>query len=198
MSFIKPNLDERKQLYFDSEKETSLSQIEFLADRLLAITWVISIHPILDDRIINLKSRGWKFEYSKAKTSAGWCNDRKKTISVSKHLLEQNLNQPKEWEEVLRHEIAHAIDFEIRGKSDHLKEWKNIAKQVLSTGERCYDVNVIVDNKAKYTIICDTCGAEQQGNRRSKNVACGKCCKEHNGGKWDSRFLLRYELNDNL
>jgi predicted SprT family Zn-dependent metalloprotease len=196
MSFNKPNTDLRKQLYFTTETETSMEQIEFLAKKLLAMAWTINIHPILDDRIINLKERGWTFEFSKAKTYAGWCSNRKKTISVSKHLLEQNLNQPAEWEEVVRHELAHALDFEIRGKSDHLKEWKNIARQVLSTAERCYDSDVIVDNKAKYTIVCDNCGTTQQGNRRTKRVACGHCCKKHNDGKWDERFLLRYELND--
>lgn len=197
MSFNKANTDLRKQLYFNSEKETTKEQIEFLANKLLTMTWTINIHPILDDRIINLKEKGWKFVFSTAKIYAGWCSYDKKTISVSTHLLMQNLDKPEEWEEVVRHELAHAIDFEIRGTSDHSKVWKNVAKQVLSTAERCYDTNLIIDNKMKYTVICDACGHERQAHRRTDKLACGKCCKKHNDGKWDERFLLRYVENNN-
>jgi hypothetical protein len=30
------------------------------------------------------------------------------------------------WDDTIRHEIAHAIDFEIRRWSDHSEIWKNI------------------------------------------------------------------------
>jgi predicted SprT family Zn-dependent metalloprotease len=47
------------------------------------------------------------------------------------------------WDDTIRHEIAHAIDFEIRRWSDHSEIWKNIGRQVGCETEHYKDENII-------------------------------------------------------
>jgi predicted SprT family Zn-dependent metalloprotease len=53
------------------------------------------------------------------------------------------------------HEIAHAIDIEIRGYSNHDDHWKNVAKQIGHTGERTSKVsNEITEKTYKWLAVC--------------------------------------------
>jgi hypothetical protein len=74
-----------------------------------------------------LASLGWTFAFDRARTRLGLCTWRRgrapaKRISLSRHLSERL-----GWsvmEDVARHEIAHALDFETRGRSAHDAPWK--------------------------------------------------------------------------
>jgi predicted SprT family Zn-dependent metalloprotease len=101
------------------------------------------------------------------------------------------------FENTIRHEIAHAIEFEVRGTSDHGNLWKLIARQVLCNAERCYKINeVSITSPTKYTLICDNCGVERPSHKKKKRKsACGKCCNTYNGGRFTEKFLLRQVQN---
>jgi predicted SprT family Zn-dependent metalloprotease len=185
--------DLTKEMFFSKNQGTSLKEIEQLANELLATTWTIDIYRHQLPRNISLKSLGWKFEFNSIKRAAGLCSKNEKTIYISRWLLEQNLAKGLEFEDTLRHEIAHAIDFEIRGTSDHGRVWKLIARQVLCTAERCFKSDQIaVTETTKYTLICDTCGTKSARHKVTKRKgACVKCCNAYNNGRFSEKFLVR-------
>lgn len=189
--------DLRKEMHYAENTQTTLSEIKKLANALLELTWTIDIYRHSSPSIINLSQKGWTFEFNTRKRAAGLCNWGNKTIYISKWLLEQNLDKGLEFENTLRHELAHAIDFEMRGKSDHSKVWKAVARKVLCTAERCYTSDQIsVTKTTKYTLICDTCGTEKPSHKRKKRKsACGSCCREHNNGKYSEKYVLRQVQN---
>lgn len=182
---------------FEDNCMTSIMEMHNLAFELLETTWTIDIYRHREPQEFNLADLGWTFEYNTRKRAAGLCSFRNKTIYLSKYLLKQNLDKSAEFENTLRHELAHAIDFEMRGKSDHSNIWKAIARQVLCTAERCYSSQVIQTKVAtKYTLICDTCGTERASHRKKKRLsACGHCCREHNGGRYSEKYILRQVQN---
>lgn len=193
--------DLTKEMYFANGDTTTKLEIAKLANEMLNTTWVFDIYRNRDAQFINLALLGWKFEFNTRKRAAGLCSKRDKTIYISEWLLMQNLNKAIEFENTLRHEIAHAIDFETRGTSDHGRIWKAIAIRVLCDGERCYTHEQIsIKEKTKYTLVCDNCGKETPKHRRSRAAeegrkACGKCCREHNNGRFSKDFILRQVQN---
>lgn len=203
--------DLRKELYFSKNDATSIEEVKALFETLLDTDWVIDIYRNKEPRTFNLRELGWKISYSNSKKSAGYCKWEgqrvnllevryfNKQVQLSKYLLEQNLGEGKgaEWEETIRHELAHAVDFELRQKSNHDKHWKAVAHAMLSTGERTFTKEQLADNKqSKYTLVCDVCGKETPKHRETKrSYACGKCCKEHNGGKFSVDFVMRLVQN---
>lgn len=182
---------------FENNSVTSIMEMHNLAFELLETTWTIDIYRHREPQKFNLADLGWTFEFNTRKRAAGLCSLRNKTIYLSKYLLKQNLDKSAEFENTLRHELAHAIDFEMRGKSDHSNIWKAIARQVLCSAERCYSSQVIQTKvTTKYTLICDTCGTERASHRKKKRLsACGHCCRKHNGGRYSEKYILRQVQN---
>ena len=188
--------DLTKELYFKSGDSTTITEITKLANELLAIDWKINIYRNRIETKINLKDLWWKFNFNNRKRSAGLCNSRTKEISLSMHLFSQNMNNATQWEETLRHELAHAIDFCIRKKSAHDLHWRMIAREILSTGERCYSYKEIQDTKSKYTAVCDNCNREVPKHKKTKvKKACGKCCRTYNNGRFSEKYILRFIQN---
>jgi predicted SprT family Zn-dependent metalloprotease len=70
------------------------------------------------------------------------------------------------------HEIAHAIDVEIRGMSDHSYVWKSIASSVGARPEGTTDVE-INSNNSKYSITCPN-GHKSAGHKYSNTIAEGR------------------------
>lgn len=189
--------DLTKQMYFTEGQGTTVAEIKALAIALLDTTWTIDIYRFQPASVINLLDLGWSFEFNDRKRAAGLCSSRSKTIYISKWLLEQNLHKGLEFENTLRHEIAHALDFKMRGTSDHSKIWKMVAKQVLCTAERCYTSEQIsVTATTKYTLICDTCNKTTPSHKvKKRKTACGHCCKVHNFGRYTEKYALRQVQN---
>lgn len=166
-----------------------MKEIEALAKKLLENDWII------DYKSYNLKELGWIFKFNKRKKSLGMCNAKLKYISLSEHFVKINNTNKEIWNDTIKHEVAHAIDFEIRNYSDHSDTWKNIAKQVGCEPEN-YSDNTLILPDGKYTLKCKTCGLEQTAHRRKKNkVACAKCCIKHNNGKFSSKYILDIIVN---
>lgn len=189
--------DLTKQMYFSEGQATTLREIEQLAIAMLKTAWKIDIYRFKDASFINLFDLGWRFEFNDRKTCAGLCSQREKTIYISSWLLKQNLHKGLEFENTLRHEIAHALDFKMRGTSDHSKIWKMVARQVLCTAERCYTSEQIsVTATTKYTLVCDTCNKKTPSHKIKKRItACGNCCREHNFGRYTQKYALRQVQN---
>lgn len=191
-------------LHFASTDSTTTEEVQRLFERLLDTTWTINIYKHRNSRTFNLKELGWTIEYTKKKNSAGTCIRRRnrstgeitnKRVALSMHFLSQSVNlgegKGTEWEEVIRHELAHAVDIEMRGVSDHSTIWKAVAKEMLSNGERTFTEDNLKDEKpSKYTLKCVEEGCDykrpsykkRKENARSK-PCCEPCYKEGKGYK---------------
>lgn len=164
-------------------------KIDTLASSLLNKCWVI------DNDSFNLVNLGWTFSYNKRKTILGMCAVNKKHISLSSYLISHNHDLPI-WEDTILHEIAHAIDFEIRGKTDHGIIWQNIAKTVGCDPKAYCDHTDIKIPTGKYTLSCKKCGTESNRNRKAKKkMACTHCCTLHNNGMYSDKYPLSYKQN---
>jgi len=187
--------DLTKEMYFNGNSETTPREINKLANDIISSTWEINIYRGRTSKI-NLKDSGWKFEFNSRKRAAGLCDPRNKTIYISKYLLSQNLNKGLEFENTIRHELAHAIDFEMRGTSDHGRIWKAIAREVLCTAKRCYTNSEIADKKSKYTLVCGNCKKETPSHKiKKRQAACGSCCNTYNYGRFSSDYILEQIKN---
>lgn len=193
--------DLTKEMYFSTGQSTTKAEIAKLAVEMLNTTWTFDIFRYEEPKMINLALLGWKFDFDNKKTAKGTCSKSKKTIFISEWLLKQNLDKALSFENTLRHEIAHAIDFETRGTSDHGRIWKAIARKVLCDAERCYSSDSIkITEETKYTVVCDNCGKKEPSHKRIPkiemgSVACGKCCRKHNNGKFSKDYILRQVQN---
>ena len=141
----------------------------------------------------------WYFKWSHAKQTFGVCSSNRRTmighIKLSKPLTE--LNDVTRVTNTILHEIAHAMDTEIRGHSNHDWHWVKVAKSIGCDGERCYRGEDVEQPQSKYTLSCGTCGKEAPKHRKPKRsgVACGKCCKTHNNGKYSDKYKMELIQN---
>ena len=150
---------------------------------------------------VSAKSIGYRFEFNNRKRAFGICNYRKKIIGLSLPLCTENLDKiDSRIYNTILHEIAHALSVHVYGiriGKGHGANWINIAKQIGCDGKRCFDTETVNMPKAKYTLTCDSCGYESPKHRKvSKTYACAKCCNEHNGGKFSSKFILKFVENN--
>ena len=151
----------------------------------------------LIDKHLGDSTHTWKFKFSKAKKVFGVCR-----YSESKNFYQIQLSKPMcllndkdAITDTILHEIAHALDVDIRGMSNHDSEWKKIAKSIGCKGERCYDDTIKVA-PAKYTADCSTCGTVHKRHRKTNSeTSCGKCCEEYNNGKFSEEYILNYKQN---
>ena len=152
----------------------------------------------LMDKHLSKGEQYWYFEFDNATRRFGCCHygGRKGYfISLSRKLV--TLNDESQVLDTILHEIAHAMDFNNRGTTDHSVNWREIAISIGCNGDRCYTSEEVVQPPSKYTTKCNTCGKEGESMQkpRRSSKACGKCCKEHNYGKYDARYKLEYITN---
>ncbi len=143
----------------------------------------------------------WKFKWTFAKRSFGSCNVKRSTwsdavctIKLSRPLTE--LNDEARVTNTILHEIAHAIQYDQSGYMSHDYKWVEIAKSIGCDGERCYESENVNKPSSKYNLVCGTCGSETPKHRKPSRVkACGKCCREHNNGKFSMDYVLVLKEN---
>jgi predicted SprT family Zn-dependent metalloprotease len=128
-----------------------------------------------------LRSKGWTFEWDHAVRRFGSCRHDTRRLTISRHLAA--LNTLAEAENVILHEIAHAL---VGSGVGHGRRWVAQAQAIGCTGKRCYDSSV-AQPPAKWLATCPACGACIKRNKR-RRAACGACCRRHNGGRYDARF----------
>ncbi len=152
----------------------------------------------LMDKYLSNKDHYWGFEFDNAVRRFGCCHygGRKGYfISLSRKLVAIN-DEPQVLDTIL-HEIAHAMDFEERGDTDHGPNWRRIAIEIGCNGERCYTSSEVKQPEMKYTTKCGNCGKTTGKMRkpRRSSTACGSCCKKHNNGKYTDKYKLVYNQN---
>lgn len=143
----------------------------------------------------SLQDLGWHLQFDGAKRRLGLCKWKRRgrivrILSLSRHYARQQ-----GWpvmEDVVRHEIAHAVDYERRGRSLHDRVWKEIARQVGADPERIHGGAEFRDPHSKYVGICPACRTEHPFYRRVKRIhACPDCCRKYNDGRYSRLFRLR-------
>ena len=108
-----------------------------------------------------LQDLGWSFRFDGARRRLGLCLWQKdgrsvRTISLSRHLAARE-----GWalmEDVARHEIAHALDYETRGRSAHDRIWKAWARRCGADPTRCYEGELADDPTSPYVGHCPAHG----------------------------------------
>ena len=131
--------------------------------------------------------KDWKFEFDRAKSRFGLCSFTNKTISLSTSLTE--LNSEDEVKQTILHEIAHALIDKAHG---HNMVWRRKAIEIGHSGERCYSRKNVTTPPYVFTATCSECNDITYRRRCPKNVACGKCCRKYNDGKFLAKYKLTY------
>lgn len=140
-----------------------------------------------------LTLKGWTFGWNTRRSSFGLCRLRHKRIELSSFLF--STISRVEQEDTVLHEIAHALDFEQRGRSAHDRIWKMWACRVGAKPERCKSMDAAEEArkaiKCKYTLRCPN-GHEFHRHRfLRREVSCPTC----NPNRYDERYKLTAQQN---
>ena len=131
------------------------------AERLLRVTRqaerLISLHGL----------KRWSFQFDDAIRRAGSCIHGARVITLSRLYC---LNAPEaDVRDTILHEIAHAL---AGPKHNHDKVWREKARAIGCTAERCHNV---VFAPPRYIMFCEMCGWYKKANVRRRNTVCKRC-----------------------
>ncbi|MEL7302035.1 MAG: SprT-like domain-containing protein, partial [Pseudomonadota bacterium] len=122
-----------------------------------------------------LQARGWTVGLDRARRRLGACHLSARRITLSAHLLPSL--PPDEVEDTIRHEIAHAIDGERRGRTNHDGAWKAVARACGARPERTFRGDLPDDSaEAPYSAVCPTCGATSGLHRQPVHPRRCRAC----------------------
>lgn len=136
----------------------------------------------------------WTFKWGDFVGALAKCNYRYKYIVLSRQMTkhESNFNRIKN---TILHEIAHAIDFNERGKkSGHDERWQEISKSIGCTGAVCGDTSGIDKEQFfKWIGTCPSCDKKYFFEIKPKNdISCSRCYPKYNPDyKLDLEFNRR-------
>lgn len=124
-----------------------------------------------------LMDKLWYFEFEDCKTSLGRCHYIEEKITLSKWYVE--LNEEKDVEDTILHEIAHALSFLKYGEKGrgHGVLWKQMCRKIGAKPNRLHQGIVeYPNNHHKYIDDC-VCGITYRMHRLRKNskYRCPKC-----------------------
>lgn len=113
----------------------------------------------------------WQFKFDDAKVRFGQCDCTKKVISLSFYLTV--LNEEADVADVIKHEIAHAVDDCRNGHND---VWKATARRLGASANRTYDGNSIKAPTGKWIGTCSSqCGFKTKPRHRRDKGRCPRC-----------------------
>jgi predicted SprT family Zn-dependent metalloprotease len=139
----------------------------------------------------------WDFKFCNGKQLHGKANLTQKIISISKIHAQYEQNN-KAIKDTILHEIAHALDYNTRGFSNHDVQWKKIARMIgCVPSSRGYGISTLPFSSkelCKFIGTCPNCSKIYYRNRRKK-VACGICCKKYSHGRYSKKYELIYHDN---
>jgi predicted SprT family Zn-dependent metalloprotease len=99
---------------------------------------------------------GWKHDYSARYTNAGAKTFyMKKTIVVSRWILNSHLTKFSDLNDLFLHEIAHANAWMKHGDIGHGPNWKREAQLIGCSAERCLPRKYLMTNHNLYKLECD-------------------------------------------
>ncbi len=130
-----------------------------------------AIHQIARAAIREHVLAGWSFEFTNAKTQAGLCNYRKRTIYLSRVFIKNADDH--QIRMVILHEVAHAI---VGHRAGHGPVWQRKCLEIGGDGQRCYNDGGAARKEAPYAVICND-GGERLGGvfRRNYKTETRKC-----------------------
>ena len=182
----------QKEFIFSKDAVTTLREFDKVFEELFNRTWVVRGVEY------NLAKMGWKRGYNTRKRALGLCSYRRGfagTVFISKSLLSLNLDKAYEFEDTIRHEIAHAIHAVLCGRSSHDYVWKSICREIGADDSRLHE-GFLETPKGKYTLKCGTCNYQSEYHRKpTRRKACSGCCNKHSHGRFDPRFELQLTQN---
>ena len=109
----------------------------------------------------------WSFQFDDASRRAGYCNYDTRVLSLAREFA---LVAPSsEVRNTILHEIAHAL---VGPKHNHDRVWKETARAIGCTGERCHTVKFA---PPRYIKSCRRCGWYSTGNQMRHNWVCKRC-----------------------
>jgi predicted SprT family Zn-dependent metalloprotease len=147
----------------------------------------VAARSFAQDLIGEYGLQGWRVELDNAMRRFGCCHHTRKTISLSRRLVE--LNSQTEVLDTILHEIAHAI---AGPQAGHGREWQRVARSIGCSGDRCYSLARTVQPSPRFILECGYCGRKVPRIRAPRRkTACGTCCARFAGGQYDARFLLQ-------
>lgn len=160
----------------------------------------------------SLFTQGWRFKFDKSTRRFGYCRD-DKVISLSAALVQ--LNPAAEVEQIILHEIAHAV---VGNQHHHNDVWRRKAIELGHSGNRCYSSAVVKPERkeprwvqqmrakrtpgyvapkqraAVWSRVCPACGKRTPAKVRRANsriMSCGRCSP----GRFNPAFILKWERN---
>ena len=125
------------------------------------------------------------------RTTAGLASWRERRIILNPKLLEVSAA---EVQRTLRHELAHLLAQHRAGRrriDAHGGEWREACRDLgIPNESRCHDLPFKRRRvERKFFYACPECHSILARVRPlSRRVACIKCCRKHNGGKYMERF----------
>ncbi len=128
---------------------------------------------------------------TRLKTTAGLACWRTKVISLNPKLIEVS---PAEVQRTLRHELAHFLAQHRAGRrhiAPHGGEWRQACRDLgIPNESRCHDLPLKrIRLERRYFYACRECGTTlARVHAMKRRVACLKCCRRHNAGKYHERF----------
>jgi len=142
------------------------------------------------------------FWNSRLRTTAGLACWQRKTIFLNPRLLEVS---SAEVQRTVRHELAHFLAQHRAGRrriTAHGAEWRQACRDLGIPNEaRCHDLPFKRRKmERKFFYVCPECNTLLSRVRPlRKRVACLRCCRKHNGGKYHESFrFLQIEAPERI
>ena len=141
----------------------------------------------------------WGFRLTRHKLVLGRCMYNRYgggTIEISKNFLHLPFEKIRD---TILHEIAHALAGHLAG---HGPEWKRVCRRIGALPNEKADLLSEERVTFKWTGVCPNNPNHMMKRHaltsKGKRYACAKCCREHNGGVFTSRFLFEWHLTEDL
>jgi hypothetical protein len=130
----------------------------------------------------SLQDLGWTFSFDRARTRLGLCTWRRGRAVVKRISLSRPLAERLGWDvmhDVARHEIAHALDYEARGRSAHDAAWKTWAVRCGADPTATYDGPLGDDPEAPLLGRCTRCDFRRPMYRAPLRTHLCPDCRRH-------------------
>jgi predicted SprT family Zn-dependent metalloprotease len=126
--------------------------------------------------------KSWYVYYFNSTTGLGLCDHKHLALEFNYDLIYYGSENQKK--DTALHEIAHAIDMEKRGKSDHTQIWKSIAKSIGANPSRKSDTSLEYMEHANYIGFCNNCNAKFFRIKKPTRDMIHTNCKTNNDITW--------------